>query len=36
MLDDLGRELERGGHHFVRYADDRNIYVRTEQAGQRV
>jgi RNA-directed DNA polymerase len=36
MLDDLDRELERRGHHFVRYADDCNIYVRTERAGQRV
>jgi RNA-directed DNA polymerase len=36
MLDDLDRELERRGHQFVRYADDCNIYVRTERAGQRV
>jgi RNA-directed DNA polymerase len=36
MLDDLDRELERRGHRFVRYADDCNIYVRTERAGQRV
>jgi RNA-directed DNA polymerase len=36
MLDDLDRELERRGHEFVRYADDCNIYVRTERAGQRV
>ena len=35
MLDDLDRELERRGHRFVRYADDRNIYVRSERAGQR-
>src|SRR4029077_15211292 len=30
------RELERRGHRFVRYADDSNIYVRSERAGQRV
>lgn len=36
MLDELDRELERRGHCFVRYADDCNIYVRSEKAGQRV
>ena len=36
MLDDLDRELERRGHRFCRYADDCNIYVRSERAGQRV
>ncbi|MGE5552563.1 MAG: group II intron reverse transcriptase/maturase [Betaproteobacteria bacterium] len=36
MLDDLDKELERRGHRFVRYADDCNIYVRTERAGKRV
>jgi len=36
MLDDLDKELERRGHRFVRYADDCNIYVRTERAGERV
>jgi RNA-directed DNA polymerase len=36
MLDDLDKELERRGHRFCRYADDANIYVRTERAGQRV
>src|SRR5260370_27177048 len=36
VLDELDRELERRGHRFVRYADDGNIYVRTERAGQRV
>jgi RNA-directed DNA polymerase len=36
LLDDLDRELERRGHRFVRYADDCNIYVRSERAGQRV
>jgi RNA-directed DNA polymerase len=36
MLDELDRELERRGHRFVRYADDCNIYVRSERSGQRV
>ena len=36
LLDDLDRELERRGHRFVRYADDCNIYVRSERAGERV
>lgn len=36
VLDELDRELERRGHHYVRYADDCNIYVDSERAGQRV
>jgi RNA-directed DNA polymerase len=36
VLDELDRELERRGHCYVRYADDCNIYVRSEQAGRRV
>jgi RNA-directed DNA polymerase len=36
VLDELDRELERRGHRFVRYADDCNIYVRSEAAGRRV
>jgi RNA-directed DNA polymerase len=36
VLDELDRELERRKHRFVRYADDCNIYVRSQQAGQRV
>src|SRR3954454_23948719 len=36
VLDELDRELERRGHRFVRYADDCNVYVRSEKAGQRV
>jgi RNA-directed DNA polymerase len=36
LLTDLDRELERRGHRFVRYADDANIYVKSERAGQRV
>jgi RNA-directed DNA polymerase len=36
VLDELDGELERRGHRYVRYADDCNIYVRSERAGQRV
>jgi RNA-directed DNA polymerase len=36
VLDELDRELEHRGLRFVRYADDCNIYVRSERAGQRV
>lgn len=36
VLDELDCELARRGHRFVRYADDCNIYVRSERAGQRV
>jgi RNA-directed DNA polymerase len=36
VLDELDRELEKRCHHFVRYADDCNIYVCSERAGQRV
>ena len=36
ILDDLDKELERRGHEFCRYADDFNIYVRTEKAAERV
>jgi RNA-directed DNA polymerase len=36
MLDVLDKELEKRGHHFVRYADDCNIYVRSQRAGERV
>ena len=36
LLTDLDRELERRGHAFCRYADDCNIYVRSQRAGERV
>lgn len=36
LLDDLDQELERRGHRFCRYADDCNIYVRSQAAGERV
>jgi RNA-directed DNA polymerase len=36
VLDELDRELERRGLRFARYADDCNIYVRSQRAGERV
>lgn len=36
LLDELDKELASRGHRFVRYADDCNIYVKSEAAGQRV
>jgi RNA-directed DNA polymerase len=36
MLDVLDKELEKRGHRFVRYADDCNIHVRSQRAGERV
>ena len=36
VLDELDWELQTRGHRFVRYADDCNIYVRSQRAGQRV
>jgi RNA-directed DNA polymerase len=36
MLDVLDKELERRGLNFVRYADDCNIYVRSQRGGERV
>jgi RNA-directed DNA polymerase len=36
LLTDLDRELEKREHKFCRYADDCNIYVKSEKAGQRV
>ena len=36
LLDDLDRELEKRGHLFCRYADDCNVYVGSQAAGQRV
>jgi RNA-directed DNA polymerase len=36
LLTDLDRELEHRGHCFVRYADDCNVYVKSERAGLRV
>ena len=36
VLDEFDRELERRGLRFVRYADDSNVYVRSQRAGERV
>src|ERR1700756_4530204 len=36
MLDVLDKELQKRGRRFVRYADDCNIYVRSQRAGERV
>ena len=36
LLDEVGKELERRGHAFVRYADDCNISVGSTRAGERV
>jgi group II intron reverse transcriptase/maturase len=36
LLDELDKELENRGHRFVRYADDINIYVKTQRAAERV
>ena len=36
LLDEVDRELERRDHRFVRYADDCNVYVRSQKAGERV
>jgi group II intron reverse transcriptase/maturase len=36
VLDELDQEMTRRGYRFVRYADDTNIYVRSQRSGQRV
>ena len=36
LLDEFDRELEARGLRFARYADDCNIYVKSERAGNRV
>ncbi|MCP5040196.1 MAG: group II intron reverse transcriptase/maturase, partial [bacterium] len=36
VLDELDWELDRRGLRFVRYADDFNVYVRSERAARRV
>ncbi len=36
LLDEVDRMLERRGHRFARYADDCNVYVRSQKAGERV
>jgi group II intron reverse transcriptase/maturase len=36
LLDEVDRDLEKRGQRFVRYADDCNVYVRSQKAGERV
>ena len=36
LLDEVDKELERRGLRFCRYADDLNVYVRSDAAGERV
>lgn len=36
VLDELDRELEKMGHKFVRYADHCNVFVQSQEAGERV
>ncbi len=36
LLDEVDKELEKRGHAFVRYADDGNVYVRSQRAAQDV
>jgi len=36
LLDELDKELEKRGHKFVRFADDCNVYVKSQAAAERV
>lgn len=36
LLDEIDNELEKRGHAFARYADDCNVYVGSQRAGERV
>lgn len=36
LLDEVDKELEKRGHAFARYADDCNVYMRSQRAGERV
>jgi retron-type reverse transcriptase len=36
VLTELDRKLEERGHRFVRYADDCNIYVKSQRSAERV
>ena len=36
LLDEVDQAFAKRGHRFVRYADDRNVYVRSQKAGERV
>ena len=35
LLDKVDQDLQRRGHRFARYADDCNVYVRSQKAGKR-
>ena len=35
-LDEVDKALEKRGHRFARYADDCNVYLRSQKAGERV
>lgn len=36
LLNELDKELEKRGHHYVRYADDFSIYLKSKTAAKRV
>jgi len=36
LLDEADKALEQRGHKFARYADDCNVYVQSQRAGERV
>jgi RNA-directed DNA polymerase len=36
LLDEVDKALEKRGHRFARYADDCNVYLRSQKAGERV
>jgi len=36
LLDEVDQVLQKRGHRFARYADDCNVYVRSQKAGERV
>ena len=36
LLDEVDKALEQRGHKFARYADDCNVYVHSQRAGERV
>ncbi len=36
LLDEVDKALEKSGHRFARYADDCNVYLRSQSAGERV
>ena len=36
LLDEVDKALDKRGHRFARYADDRNVYLRSQKAGERV